>query len=194
MKRPSIRSGQLAAFALMSIVILLIWQLVLSPVYSGTARAIDHLAEARFRLQRLTLLAQEASPLSHQDVQKRYQELTPFVFQDTPVETASTHFLGAVEAIIQSTDVRLIQLRATPPRKTNDFTHLAIDATVTASEPAFVTLLTRIERHRPLLTIDGAAIQVAEPGTPTTPPIISAQLHVTALSRSAPPVMGHDDG
>ncbi len=185
MNRISLNSGQIAALALTLFLLVASWLWVLHPIYSGAAAAIDQLAEARFELGRLELIAKKASPLTLQHIAQRYNELSPFVFESTPNSAANAQLLNSIETILQSSDVTLIQLRTSLPTKKTVFNQLAIDLTVSATEPSFMSLLSRIESARPILIIDSADIQVIAPGTETIPPTLSAQFRVTALSRPA---------
>lgn len=155
------------------------WTLVLQPLYALPVTAIERLNDTRFELARLQALASESGDLTADDVDRLEQSVAPLIFS-SPKDGAA--FVAAVDSLIRSANVQLLELRTADPTKVANLTRFTIDVRMTASEEALIGLLIAAERHRPLLLIERAVVTTTASMIDNSSTPVSAELRVSAFA------------
>lgn len=155
------------------------WTLVLQPLYGLPVTAIERLNDTRFELARLQALASESGDLTADDVDRLEQSVAPLIFS-SPKDGAA--FVAAVDSLIRSANVQLLELRPADPTKVANLTRFTIDVRMTASEEALIGLLIAAERHRPLLLIERAVVTTTASMIDNSSTPVSAELRVSAFA------------
>ncbi|MGQ5490259.1 type II secretion system protein GspM [Thauera sp. ZXT1-4] len=155
------------------------WTLVLQPLYGLPVTAIERLNDTRFELARLQALASESGDLTADDVDRLEQSVAPLIFS-SPKDGAA--FVAAVDSLIRSANVQLLELRTADPTKVANLTRFTIDVRMTASEEALIGLLIAAERHRPLLLIERAVVTTTASMIDNSSTPVSAELRVSAFA------------
>lgn len=155
------------------------WTLVLQPLYGLPVTAIERLNDTRFELARLQALASESGDLTADDVDRLEQSVAPLIFS-SPKDGAA--FVAAVDSLIRSANVQLLELRTADPTKVANLTRFTIDVRMTASEEALIGLLIAAERHRPLLLIERAVVTTTASMIDNGSTPVSAELRVSAFA------------
>lgn len=155
------------------------WTLVLQPLYGLPVTAIERLNDTRFELARLQALASESGDLTADDVDRLEQSVAPLIFS-SPKDGAA--FVAAVDSLIRSANVQLLELRTADPTKVANLTRFTIDVRMTASEEALIGLLIASERHRPLLLIERAVVTTTASMIDNSSTPVSAELRVSAFA------------
>lgn len=155
------------------------WTLVLQPLYGLPVAAIERLNDTRFELARLQALASESGDLTADDVDRLEQSVAPLIFS-SPKDGAA--FVAAVDSLIRSANVQLLELRTADPTKVANLTRFTIDVRMTASEEALIGLLIAAERHRPLLLIERAVVTTTASMIDNGSTPVSAELRVSAFA------------
>ena len=155
------------------------WTLVLQPLYGLPVTAIERLNDTRFELARLQALASESGDLTADDVDRLEQSVAPLIFS-SPKDGAA--FVAAVDSLIRSANVQLLELRTVDPTKVANLTRFTIDVRMTASEEALIGLLIAAERHRPLLLIERAVVTTTASMIDNSSTPVSAELRVSAFA------------
>ena len=155
------------------------WTLVLQPLYGLPVTAIERLNDTRFELARLQALASESGDLTVDDLDRLEQSVAPLIFS-SPKDGAA--FVAAVDSLIRSANVQLLELRPADPTKVANLTRFTIDVRMTASEEALIGLLIAAERHRPLLLIERAVVTTTASMIDNSSTPVSAELRVSAFA------------
>ena len=155
------------------------WTLVLQPLYGLPVTAIERLNDTRFELARLQALASESGDLTADDVDRLEQSVAPLIFS-SPKDGAA--FVAAVDSLIRSANVQLLELRTADPTKVANLTRFTIDVRMTASEEALIGLLIAAERHRPLLLIERAVVTTTASMIDNGSTPVSVELRVSAFA------------
>ena len=155
------------------------WTLVLQPLYGLPVTAIERLNDTRFELARLQALASESGDLTVDDLDRLEQSVAPLIFS-SPKDGAA--FVAAVDSLIRSANVQLLELRTADPTKVANLTRFTIDVRMTASEEALIGLLIAAERHRPLLLIERAVVTTTASMIDNSSTPVSAELRVSAFA------------
>ena len=155
------------------------WTLVLQPLYGLPVTAIERLNDTRFELARLQALASESGDLTVDDLDRLEQSVAPLIFS-SPKDGAA--FVAAVDSLIRSANVQLLELRTADPTKVANLTRFTIDVRMTASEEALIGLLIAAERHRPLLLIERAVVTTTASMIDNGSTPVSVELRVSAFA------------
>ena len=155
------------------------WTLVLQPLYALPVTAIERLNDTRFELARLQALASESGDLTVDDLDRLEQSVAPLIFS-SPKDGAA--FVAAVDSLIRSANVQLLELRTADPTKVANLTRFTIDVRMTASEEALIGLLIAAERHRPLLLIERAVVTTTASMIDNGSTPVSVELRVSAFA------------
>ncbi|PLX61408.1 type II secretion system protein GspM [Sedimenticola selenatireducens] len=171
------------AIGLLAVALLFGWSLVLHPLYLATKQSVEELDDARFELQRLAILAEDAATTTPDAILSELDALQTQLFAMRTASDTDAHFITAVDQLIRSSGVRLLQLKAGVPSRAGILTRYTVDINSAGHESDIARLLSGIEQNRPLLVIDHAAL--LSQGNPfadfDTAPELSVQLRLSGF-------------
>lgn len=173
------------AIALLVVALLLGWSLVLHPLYLATKQSIEELDDARFELQRLALLTEDVATTTPDAILAELDALQTELFAVRTTSDTDAQFITAVDQLIRSSGVRLLQLKAGVPSRSGILNRYTVDINAAGHESSIARLLSGIEQHHPLLVVDYAALlsqgnPLADAGFDTAPEL-SVQLRLSGF-------------
>lgn len=152
------------AIGLLVVALLSGWNLLLHPLYRATSQAVEELDNARFELHRFVMVAEDAAAATPEATRAELDALRTELFAVQTASDTEAHFIAAVDQLIRSSGVRLLQLKAGVPTRVGALTRYTVDINAAGRESDIARLLSAIEQHRPILLIDRAAL--LSQGTP----------------------------
>lgn len=170
---------RLLAVIVMVLLLICGWTLVLQPLYTLPVTAIERLNDTRFELARLRALTSENEEFTADDLGRLEQSVAPLIFP-SPDDNAA--FVAAVDSLIRSADVQLLELRTADPTKASNLTCFTIDVRMNASEEALIGLLLAVERHRPLLFSERTVVAATASMADNSPAPVSVELRISAFA------------
>ncbi|AKJ29729.1 type II secretion system protein GspM [Caldimonas brevitalea] len=179
--RPEIR--RLAAVGLLLLLMLSLWNLALAPLHRATAEKVDQLHDRRFELERLTALARRGAATTPEALQAERDELLTQLYSGTTDADVESRFIAGINALLQTSEVRLVHLKAGSVGRTGPLLRLSVDMQLAGTEAQLVGLLSALHHHRPRLIVDRAALvsPSAGAGVDTPAPELAVELRVAGF-------------
>lgn len=129
-----------------------------------TSSALERLYDARFDLSQAQKRAAQIHSISESATAEDERDLKTLLMWDGPASSGEARLQEVVNAELVAVEFALEYMRAVPASQHGSLSKVAVDLSGVGSEAGLYDLLKRLEKHRPIVTVERLAVRSTDPG------------------------------